>query len=171
MLKQDELLFVVDDKNNPIKPLPRFLVHEKGYWHRTAHIWVVNKKKQILCHQRSLFKDIAPGNWDPYFGGHIGPNVSYEDGAILELKEETGIQAEKKDLQFYEVYKNKISKEFQGIFLYIWEGKSEMLSVEEDEVAQIIWMPLKKVEQFISGEIKGWSPIPYAKTILEKLST
>lgn len=34
MINKDELLFVVDENNNPVEPKPRKKVHTKGYWHR-----------------------------------------------------------------------------------------------------------------------------------------
>jgi isopentenyldiphosphate isomerase len=170
MVKSDELLFVVDDDNNPIDPQPRSLVHKNGLWHRTAHIWIVNKKKEILCHRRSMTVEISPGNWDPYCGGHLGPNVSYIDGAIRELNEEMGITATEKELSFFKVYKNETNTEFQGIFFMTWEGDSNSLHMQKDEVEQIEWFPLADVWSFIVLEKKeGWSNIAYAENILEWL--
>jgi isopentenyl-diphosphate Delta-isomerase len=169
MITQDELLFVVDEQNNPLDPLPRSVVHQEKLWHRTSHIWVINNNKQILCHQRSLLKDISPGNWDPYFGGHLGPGVSYEDGAVIELEEETRIPTKKEKLVFYKIYRNKTVTEFQGVFAYIWEGNVQMLTFEEDEVAGVEWFPVKKVQELLKGKTPGWSKIAYAQGIFDWL--
>jgi isopentenyldiphosphate isomerase len=170
MLQNDELLFVVDEDNNPIEPQPRSLVHKKGIWHRTSHIWIINKKKEILCHQRSLKVETSPGNWDPYCGGHLGPEISYIDGALKELNEELGIAAKEKELSFFKVYKNETNYEFQGIFYMTWEGDTANLHIEEDEVQQLKWFPLVDVWSFIILEKKlGWSQIAYAENILEWL--
>jgi isopentenyldiphosphate isomerase len=170
MLQKDELLFVVDDDNNPIEPQSRSLVHKNNLWHRTSHIWIVNKQKEILCHQRSQKVEISPGNWDPYCGGHLGPDISYIDGAMKELKEEMGITATDKDLSFFKVFKNQTNFEFQGIFYMTWEGDIAKLPIEKDEVEQIQWFPLVDVWSFIVLEKKeGWSKIEYAENILEWL--
>lgn len=72
MINSEELLFCVDDNNNPIEPLPRKFVHANSVWHRVSHIYVVNtQNKQILCQQRSLKKDALPGIQEAYFGGHV----------------------------------------------------------------------------------------------------
>src|SRR5690606_7116726 len=92
MLNAKELLFTVDSQNNTIDSQPRDLVHAEGIWHRTAHVWIVNKNYEILCQQRSLLKDSNPGLWEPFFGGHLPPDTSYEKGAMDELREELGIE-------------------------------------------------------------------------------
>ena len=105
MIDPKELLFTVDDENNPIQPEARDLVHSKGIWHRTSHIWIVNDDGAVLCQQRSLSKDSNPGLWEPFFGGHLPPNTSYEQGAVDELKEELGISINKSDLALFSIYK------------------------------------------------------------------
>ncbi|HXS15141.1 MAG TPA: NUDIX domain-containing protein, partial [Candidatus Saccharimonadales bacterium] len=85
MIKKDELLFTVDENNLLQEPKPRNEVHANGYWHRTAHIWIFNDKKEILCQKRSLLKDMNPGKWEPFFGGHMAPQEEYIDNALLEL--------------------------------------------------------------------------------------
>lgn len=117
MINNEELLFCVDENNNPIDPKPRNLVHATGIWHRTSHIWIVNDKKEILCQRRSLLKDKAPGLWEGFFGGHIPPQVSYLDHALTELEEEVGLKVSKQDLKEVFVYKLDRGCEFVGVFV------------------------------------------------------
>lgn len=101
MIKKDELLFTVDEFNNPVEPMPRNEVHSKGIWHRTTQIWIINDRKQILCQRRSLLKDSNPGKWEAFWGGHLAPNQEYVDCALQELREELGISVSKSDLNFF----------------------------------------------------------------------
>src|SRR5581483_7577210 len=101
MINPQELLTVVDEHDNPLTPLPRKEVHAKGLWHRTAGIWVVNTNGQILCQKRSLKKDVHPGLWEAFFGGHVLSGVEYLDSAAREMEEELGIKIDKKNLHFY----------------------------------------------------------------------
>jgi isopentenyl-diphosphate Delta-isomerase len=119
VINKDEMLFVVDKNNNPLEPKPRSEVHSKGYWHRTAHVWILNFKNQLLCQKRSLLKDSNPGFWEPFFGGHLAPGVEYLDGAIEELNEELGLNIKKDQLKLFKIYKEQGDKpsEFQGVFL------------------------------------------------------
>lgn len=77
--KQNELLLVVNRDDQPIEPLPRGFVHNNGIWHRVVHIWII-KQGEVLCQQRSLSKDLNPGKWESFFGGHLTPGDSYRDG-------------------------------------------------------------------------------------------
>src|SRR6185369_3214553 len=147
MINKDELLFVVDEENNPIEPKPRSEVHKNGYWHRTSHIIVINSHKQILCHKRSLLKDTSPGNWDPYLGGHLAPDVSYIDGAREELREEVGFVANPQDLKLWKVYKNNTNVEFQGIYLYVWNGDINTLHFEKDEIDEVAWYSIDEIRR------------------------
>ena len=66
MIDIQELLFVVDENNQPLKPQLRSSAHKNGLWHRTTGIWVINKSKKVLCQKRSLKKDLNPGIWEAF---------------------------------------------------------------------------------------------------------
>ena len=80
--------------------LERSEAHEKGLWHRSAHIWVYNDKSEILLQLRSANKIIFPNRWDVSSAGHIGAGEIPLDSAIRELKEEIGITDIAEDLHF-----------------------------------------------------------------------
>ena len=84
--KADELFFVVDEHDRPLAPLPRRLVHGHGVWHRVSHIWLVNDRGEVLCQQRAFNKELNPGFWEPFFGGHLKPTETYEAAAVRELR-------------------------------------------------------------------------------------
>lgn len=170
MPNREDLLFVVDENNNPVKPRSKSHVQEKNLWHRTSHVWVVNKKKQVLCHQRGILKSVLPGNWVPYFGDHLMPTLSFKNGALAELKKEVGLMVHEDDLTLYRIYKDTTRREFQGIYLLQWEGEIEMLSYDIQEVAQLKWFPIKEVKQLLEGKANDWSRAEYAEQILTRLS-
>ena len=166
MPNQNDLLFVVDENNNPIKPQRKAHVQEKKLWHRTSHIWVINKKKQILCHRRGILKQVLPGNWVPYFGDHLMPTLSFKNGALEELKKEVGLLAQEDEITLYRIYKNTARKEFQGIYIYPWVGEIEMLSYDIQEIAQLKWYGIKEVKQLLQEKASDWSQVAYGETIL-----
>lgn len=171
MIIRNELLFTVDESNKPIKSKPRDEVHIKGYWHRTTHIWVINNKKQILCQKRSLLKDTNPGKWESFFGGHLTPGQDYLEGALLELKEELGIDLSKEDLKLFQIYKCIPDKEFQGIYYVEWNGNIENLKLEREEIDQVKWFDILKLIEILVEKKKGnWSLWGYQKELLQKLS-
>lgn len=167
MINKDELLFVVDKNNNPIDPKPRHEVHQNGYWHRISHVWIINSKSEILCQKRSLLKDKAPGKWEPFFGGHLNPEIEYLGGAKVEIKEELGINLIDKDLNLWKIFKNIHGKEFQGVFVYKWDGDIDSIKFEVEEIDQIKWVPFEDVSKFVLNEAENnWSKMGYEKELL-----
>ena len=167
MIDENELLFVVDENNNPIEPRPRIAVHQEGYWHRNSHVWVVDDQKQILCQRRSLLKDSNPGKWESFFGGHLGPNAGYLDGAITEIGEELGIPVDVTRFKLWNVYKNETGKEFQAIFIYRWNGDSKDIQFEREEIDQISWIPTEEVMDLILVKRDSrWSYMGYENELL-----
>lgn len=169
MINADELLFVVDEENTPLEPLPRSTVHQQELWHRTSHIWVKNNKNEILCQKRSMHKDISPGNWEPFFGGHILAQETALTNCINELYEELGLLISAAAINQLIIWKDEVYKEYQFIHRVSWSGTLEELKVEKEEIDQIKWVPLEKVLDIIKSEDSYWSLPGYFPLILEKL--
>lgn len=151
MIDKNELLFVVDEENNPLKPLPRHIVHKKVLWHRATGIWVINKKKQILCQKRSMKKDIKPGMWEAFFGGHLHPKDDYFTNAVAELSEELGITVEKENLIPYKILKSDkpTHREFQHCFIYKLDRQNNDFPIEEEEIDEVKWFNFNQIKNFL----------------------
>lgn len=151
MINDQELLFVVDENNKPLKPETRSVVHKNRMWHRCTGIWVVNRLKQVLCQKRSLKKDIKPGMWEAFFGGHLAPDEAYFENALAELKEELGIYVNEASLIPYKILKSDkpTHKEFQHVFAVILEEKTVNFQFEKDEIDQLQWLDIDKVREIL----------------------
>ncbi|MBA3724346.1 MAG: NUDIX domain-containing protein [Candidatus Levybacteria bacterium] len=171
MINTSELLFVVDENNQPLTPLPRNVVHSEGHWHRTSHIWVFNSEGQILCQKRSKNKDTNPGFWESFFGGHMPPDSSYADDAQSELSEEIGLQVEKESIFQYIVYKSESSKEFQGVHYIYWNGSLDDLVLEREEIDSVQWFDRVQIEDIITKKTANWSNIGYVKDFLSFIAS
>lgn len=171
MVNKTELLFVVDEYDSPVIPRPRHETHEKNLWHRTAHIWIVNDKKQLLCQKRSAMKDQFPDLWEPFIGGHIGPGDDYFAGAVKEVQEETGIPIEKQQLNLVKIYKDHETYEFRGVFYYRWNGKLDELISEKEEVDEVQWVDIAVLKKYLlNSESVHWCKTGYEKEILTILA-
>ncbi len=168
MTIKNELIYTVDQFNNPVKPEPRKLAHLQGIWHRTSQIWIANDKQQVLCQRRSLLKDTNPGKWEAIFGGHLAPGQEYIDCALIELKEELGIEVSQKNLDFVFVNKSEKDKEFQGIFSLKWNGVASDLQLEKEEVEEVKWVSMKDLLQTFREKDSNWSAFGYEIKLLEK---
>lgn len=171
MINSGELLFSVDEYNNPIPPQPRALSHKTGIWHRTCHIWIINLHSEILCQQRSLLKDTNPGNWEAFFGGHLSPGQSYVESAITELREELGLTVSPSCLRLYTEHRDASGTEYQGIFILEWNGSIASLTLEKDEVEQVSWKATDEVRaQIVDRKDTGWTSIGYEDKLLNHLT-
>ena len=170
MIDSSELLFVVDENNNPLPPLPRKEVHAKGLWHRTTHVWVINSNHEVLCQKRSMAKDISPGKWEAWFGGHMPPGASDLGSAILELREETGLVAKPEELTYFKTYPCYELAEFEAIFLYRWDGDEKTLNYEKEEIDELKWVPLNDLKR-LDADDPDWVRRNYEKDIFDWLNT
>lgn len=171
MINKSELIFVVDSNNNPIEPQERHLAHNRGYWHRVSHIYIVNNKKQVLCQRRSLLKDMNPGKWEPFFGGHLAPNQEYLESAVIEVNEELGLAITKNDLHFLTIFKYEAGHEYEGIFYLMWDGDINRLKFEEEEIDQLQWFSIDELQKIIVDQNdSNWSHIGHEKDSLERIN-
>src|SRR3989344_4969317 len=97
----------VDENNNIIGEETRENIHTQGLLHREVHVWLYTPKGEIIFQHRAKNKDTYPDLLDATVGGHVEIGSDYENAALQELKEETGIQTEKDKLLFIEMVRNK----------------------------------------------------------------
>lgn len=82
---------MVDANDQVLHQAPRSEVHRRGWRHRAAHILVFNSRGEVFVQQRSLNKDMSPGQWDTSAAGHLDAGEDYDACAVRELGEELGI--------------------------------------------------------------------------------
>ena len=134
-----EMLEIVDENDNVIGLESRAKIHQDGLLHREIHIWFLTPNGEIIFQHRSKDKDTYPDKLDATVGGHVEPNMSYEDTAIKECKEETGIDIDPSKLIFLKKLKRKSFDEVTRLtnntirnqYAYLYEGSISDLQVEE----------------------------------------
>jgi 16S rRNA (adenine1518-N6/adenine1519-N6)-dimethyltransferase len=87
-----EFLAVVDENDRPVKSMDRSTIHREKQLHRAVHIFLVNRRGELLLQKRSYRKDRFPRRWDSSAAGHVDADESYQDCAIRELQEEVGVE-------------------------------------------------------------------------------
>lgn len=170
MKNHDELLFTVDDSNNPLPPTPRGETHKKGYWHRTTQIWIINKNKQVLCQRRSLTKEINPGMWESFFGGHVTDGEDYLENAYKEIKEELGLTIAKDKFFLFKIHKQNTGKEFRAVYFLQWSGDIQNILKQEDEVEETKWVMIEELKKLLrENKDKNWNLSGNEEDILQQL--
>ena len=140
-----EYIDIVDENNNPIgKVKEKQQAHEDGNFHRTAHVWIINDKNELLLQKRSASKKTHPNCWDISGAG--------------ELKEELGVEAEEKDLQYIATIKstkNPKNMEFQYVYLLNCNKEIEEYIFEDNEVSEVKYIFYKDLEKMVEEKIEG----------------
>lgn len=154
-----EYIDIVDQNNNLIGEIKeKSQAHEDGNFHRTAHIWIMNDKKELLLQKRSATKKSHPNCWDISGAGHIRAGESVIDGAIRELKEELGIEAKEKDLQYISTIKstkNPKNMEFGYVYLLKCNNQVEEYIFEDDEVSEVKYVYFEELEKMVEDRVEG----------------
>ncbi len=155
----EEYFDIVDEDNNLTgEQRSRKEVHEKGLWHRTVHIYYINKENNnyyFLVHLRSRFKDLDPNKWDTRFGGHLKAGQTIEEALVEELKEEIGITAEVKD--FIKGPVKKSNNEFNYIFYYFGKRYLSDLNFQDKEVQKVKWMSGEEIIKELKNNSNNWT--------------
>lgn len=139
MSDQLEMLEVIDENDTVIGLETRAKIHKEGLLHREIHIWFLTPNGEIIFQHRAKDKDTYPDKLDATVGGHVEPNMSYEETAVKECKEETGIDIDLKNLTFLTKMRKKSFDEATGLtnntirsqYAYLYEGSINDLQIEE----------------------------------------
>lgn len=137
----------------------RSVVHKKGLWHRTVHIFLYkfeDDKLYFLAQQRSKTKDRHPNEWTIVSGDHVVSGASIEDAIKSELNEELGINSDSIifiDAGVYPYISNTVAnKEFVHMFFGNFKGDVNDMSFNDGEVQAVAWkeryIAQKEIRQF-----------------------
>ncbi|WP_299549731.1 NUDIX domain-containing protein [Seonamhaeicola sp.] len=153
----DELIDIVDAQGNPTgRSELKSVIHQKGYYHNTAHIWLYTKAGEILLSQRSSKKIICPLMWDVSVAGHIDSGETPEQGAVRETKEEISLTISEADLnkigvfECFQSYDNAIQdNEFHNTFIAELNAPLSKLIPQEGEVEALKLVSFQEFKHLI----------------------
>ena len=162
-----EYLDICDERGLPTgRVVSRERAHAEGICHRTAHVWVVDRRGErarVLMQKRAQNKESFPGCYDTSSAGHIPAGDEPAQSALRELFEELGIRATAEELsyagsfriQYEKMFFGKLFRDNEVTAVYVYEkpvdAKSLVLQPEEVEAA--VWFDLQEVvERRQSGD-------------------
>ena len=121
---EEYLDILTKDGNSLGKSYLKSEVHQKGYYHNTAHVWFYTNDGEILLQQRAATKIICPLLCDVSVAGHVDAGETVEQAAIRETNEEIGLKITINDLDkigtfnCFQSYSNGIiDNEFHHTFI------------------------------------------------------
>jgi isopentenyldiphosphate isomerase len=173
-----ELFEVFDDRNQPLGyTKERHLVHREGDWHRTAQVYVLNARRELLCNLRHPDKDVFASLWDVCIGGHLAPGETYPEGAVREMGEELGVALQPADLRFVahvsinggDAVKGLFDREHAGVFVWQTDRPAEDFEYQREEISRLAFFPLAEVRRNLNAELPAVPFIPLLETYLRIL--
>lgn len=159
-------LNIVDENGKIIGEETRENIHNHGLLHREIHVWFYTPKGEIIFQHREKDKDTYPDLLDATVGGHVEMGSDYENTALQELEEETGIKAEKNNLVFIQMARsrafdpatNKTNNVIRAIYAYRYSGTTEDLKVEKGKAIGFESWPLERLFNISDEDRKRFIP-------------
>ena len=138
----DEYIDIIDANRKPTgKSALKSVIHKKGHYHNTAHVWFYTNDGKILLSQRSSKKTICPLLWDVSVAGHVDSGETIKLAAIRETKEEIDLDISENELnkigvfECLQTYDNgMIDNEFHHTFICELRVFIDELTPQEEEV-------------------------------------
>jgi len=142
MSAADEIVALVDGRNQVIGSASRRKMRARNLPHRSTYILVFNSRGELYVQKRTMSKDVFPGYYDPATGGVVLAGESYEESAQRELAEEMGIRQIPLAwlCDFY--FADPRSRVWGRAFLCTYDGP---LALQEEEVEHVEMMTLEEI--------------------------
>ncbi len=143
---------VVDEDGNVIGEAPRHICHDgKSFLlHPVVHLFVFNKKGEILLQKRSATKDVQPGKWDTSVGGHVSPGETVEDALNREALEELGLQGFVPVFVRKYIWKSAVERELVNSFS---TTAGNNFIINRDEIEEARFWSVKEITENFGKEI------------------
>lgn len=142
-----EMIATVHPHNGELtgKILTRKELYEQKHWCRTTNIFIFNSEGHVLCHQRSLGKEVFPGVWFTHSGGHVGADETFESNAMKELEEEAGIAISEDMLIPWRTTRKDSHRFWIREFVVVVDVAASDLVPQPGEVEQFQWLSIDDI--------------------------
>lgn len=158
----DEMIDILDEftgeKTGEI--ISKNEAHNKGIWHGSIHILIINNKKnKTLLQKRCAEKKLYPNTWDIAVGGHISAGEDDITSAKRELEEELGLNPEKLKIEKVDRITEKlinngvISNEYVSIFVVYTDIDINDINLQVEEVSEAKWCTKEELNEFINAKV------------------
>lgn len=162
MDKYLEELDVVDEQDRVIGQASRMMVHKEGLLHREVHVYFFNAKGEILFQKRGSDVDMNPNVFHSSVGGHVDMGQTYDETALREIQEETGLTVHRQDLVFLKKvhYRQEvpssglINNALRSLYAYRFDGNIAMLKIEEGKSIGFEYWPIERLRHLTVTENK-----------------
>lgn len=154
--RAEEIFDVVDAHDQVTGTATRAEVHGQKLIHRAVHVFVFNKRGDLLLQKRSALKDMCPGLWDSSVSGHLDAGEDYATAAVRELGEEMGIVLTQPPDEIARLAPGaETGWEHVRLYRTNYDGNLRFPSAEIDSA---MWFPLAEVAAWVTGHPADFTP-------------
>jgi 8-oxo-dGTP pyrophosphatase MutT (NUDIX family) len=140
-----ELWMLYDGDKRPTgKTMVRGEPMPEGYWHIIVSIWTLTADGRLLLTQRSPNKKLAL-LWEGTAGSVVAGETSLQ-GALRELREETGLVAEPERVRL--LSSEKADRFFIDNYLYLCPERQPKLTLQPEEVVDACFIELSEIDEW-----------------------
>ncbi len=136
------------------KVLSKQEIHEKGLWHESIHVWIVNKNNELLVQKRTSTKKIRPDTWTCSCAGHLISGESLEKSARKQIENELGFSLNSVANKFR--YKQQVTQtttegevlinnEFVNVLVFFEDVSIQSLNMNKKEISEIKYCKLSEL--------------------------
>ena len=168
-----EYLDIYDKEGNLLgTKSPKKEAHDKGLWHASVHVWVLNSKGELLIQKRSPLMDNHPNEWDISAAGHVSSGEDYITSAMRETEEEIGLKIKPEDFIQIGLVKTMskregyINNEINPIYVVKMDLDPANIKKQKEEVSEVKFMPYKELQQLIESKDSSFVQHPEEYKIL-----
>ncbi len=116
----------------------------EGDYHLAVTVVILNGKKEMFCTHRSPEKALFPGMWENTGGSVLAGETSLQ-GAVRELKEETGLTAAPEELAF--LYRIRRADSFMDVYGLRRDFSLDEVVFQAGETDDAKWFPYEEWER------------------------
>lgn len=163
----EEMVILVNEKNEPIGLMEKIEAHEKALLHRAFSVFIINNKKEIMLQQRAAHKYHSPLLWTNTCCSHQRENETNIQAGKRRMKEEMGMDVELKEA-FSFIYKAPFDNGLtEHEYDHVMIGYSnEDPVINPDEVADWKWVDAQSLRVDIKKNPENYTE--WFKIIFDK---
>lgn len=144
-----ELWDLYDENRAPLgRTVERGGELKPGEYHLIAAIWTADKDGRLLLTKRSPEKEYFPNEWENSGGAVLAGETSAE-GAVRELREETGIRAAEQELILLGSCREE--KSHVDTYLVLLGVSKPAVTLQKGETADYKWVTFEEYERMADG--------------------
>jgi isopentenyl-diphosphate delta-isomerase len=148
---KEELVILVNEKNEQLGLMPKMEAHEKALLHRAFSVFVFNENNELLLQQRAATKYHSPLLWTNTCCSHQRDRETNIEAGKRRLKEEMGFSCDLEEVTSF-IYKapfdNGLTEHELDHILIGYYNNDPMINPEE--VESFNWMTLEAVKSEIA---------------------